>query len=156
LSEGRRLGRFVVTGLAATGADALTYTLGMTSGAAVFVSDVTHGPSADVFAKGASFLVGTVVSFSLARAWTFADRAPAAHTSEAASFLALYVATFVVNVAIHHTLLTQVPGDVRVVAPAAFLTATACSTVLNYLGQRYWVFPLRPTESAPDTDASAR
>jgi putative flippase GtrA len=140
VSERRRLGRFILTGLAATAADAATYDLGLRSGAAVFLSDVTHGPAPDVFAKGASFLVGTVVSFTMARAWTFADREPGARSGEAASFLTLYVATFLVNVTINHTLLTGVPGDVRVVAPLAFLTATACSTVLNFLGQRYWVF----------------
>lgn len=121
MRTGSQVGRFVVSGLLATASDALAYTLLQRAG-------LTPDP-----AKAGSFVVGTAVAFLLARFWTFAGAERRA--GQGIAFAALYLTAFAVNVSANHLgLWAGLPGVV------AFVAATGCSTVLNFLGQKFVVF----------------
>ena len=132
MSLPRQLVGFVVSGGLATAADALVY-------AGLRAADLPGGADA---AKALSFVVGTLVSFELNRRLTFG--APRREARQAGAFFALYAATFLLNVGVNHAALGLLPPSPY--APtAAFVGATACSMVANFVGQRAWVFrPLEP------------
>jgi len=84
-------------------------------------------------AKASGFVFGTLVSYLLNRWWTFESKDGGA--GQIAAFLTLYGATFLMNVAVNHVLLTAT-GWVL----ASWFVATACSTVANFVGNKFWVF----------------
>lgn len=99
-------------------------------------------------AKGSGFVVGTTCAYLLNRSWTF--RATGGRGA-VARFLLLYAATLLVNVSVNAALvhaLEGVPGQIEV----SFLVAQAISSVLNFLGMRFYVF--HPGRAA-STDADA-
>lgn len=128
--------RFVVVGIAATITDFGIYFL------QIRLLDLSYDVS-----KGISFLFGTTVSFLLNRAWTF----EASHTGPEATrrFVVLYGVTFLINVAVNRLVLwTLLPTGLSLdlVEPVAVIAATTCSMVMNFVGQKLWVFagPQRP------------
>ena len=113
--------RFLVTGMMAVGSDLISYYL------------LLNYISVDM-AKGASFIIGSVVAFFMNKIWTFKSDAPT--HSAALSFSILYCFTFIANVSVNHlTLLTF-----ENLTLLGFLFATSVSTVLNYIGMKFWVF----------------
>jgi len=119
----RELGRFLVAGFSAVGTDLTVYWL--------LLHVTSHSP-----AKTASFLAGTIVAYLINKFWTFEKHR---HSYiEMTKFLALYLSTLAVNVGVNQLTLTVLPPSVNV--PLAFLVATGCSTVLNFIGQKWWVF----------------
>ncbi len=137
----RQVGWFVVAGVCATSADALVYF------ALAHAGTLGHDG-----AKFVSFLVGTVVAYLINKFRTF--RSPRRSVAEAFRFVLLYGTALGVNVGVNHGVLAlcrlawagRVPpeGPMPVWATApAFLVATACSTLLNFFGQKYWVFHAR-------------
>lgn len=121
--------RFLVSGVLATAADALAYAL-------LLATVLVGHPD---LSKAASFVVGTLIAFVLARAWTFAG---APHRAgQAPAFFALYATAFLLNVATHGVLLRLLlPWLARAADPVAFVVATGASTVLNFFGQKLLVF----------------
>lgn len=117
----KQLGKFLVAGLAAVSTDLLLYYL--------LIAGLGHSP-----AKAISFLSGTCVAYVLNKYWTFErDR----HSyAEMARFGALYAGTLAANVAVNKASLIMFPSGVFF----AFLCATGTSTVLNFIGQKWWVF----------------
>ena len=85
------------------------------------------------FAKSLSFFSGTIVAFTLNKFYTFKQRR--FFFSELCKFYALYFSTFLINVTINHISLLLTKNVFF-----SFLTATAISTTLNFLGQKFWVF----------------
>lgn len=116
-----QLPRFIVTGLMAVATDYISYLL-----LASFI--------AVDFAKGSSFILGSVVAFVLNKLWTFESEKKA--STALLPFIILYSSTFCVNVGLNHFTLLYV-SDIKTLA---FLVATAASTILNFLGMKFWVF----------------
>ncbi|HAS73458.1 MAG TPA: GtrA family protein [Clostridiales bacterium UBA8960] len=84
-------------------------------------------------AKGISYILGALFAFAMNKMWTFKSDIPA-HKAFG-KFSMLYFSTFVTNVGINALLLWS-SGSTTV----AFGVATATSVILNYLGQKFWVF----------------
>jgi len=132
----QQLGRFLVVGLLAVALDALTYRL-------------YGGVLVTTWAKGLSFLTGTVFAY-VANKW-FTFRARRASVREGLRFGLLYACTLGLNVAVNGWVLQRWPEGVGPVSPvvAAFVVATGCSTVANFLGQKFFVFAFTPSSPAP-------
>lgn len=87
-------------------------------------------------AKGASYIMGALFAFIMNKIWTFESDEP---THKAfGKFAALYFSTFLANVSINSAILWIFGGK-----QIAFILATATSIVLNYIGQKFWVFRSR-------------
>ena len=113
--------RFLITGLLAVGIDFSSYWL---------LSDVMPTD----MAKACSFILGSIVAFFMNKLWTFENDDHAVNA--ALQFAGLYGLTFFANVAVNHLVLNYAV-DMKLLA---FLFATATSTVLNFLGMKFWVF----------------
>ncbi|MCL6274284.1 GtrA family protein [Muricauda sp. 2012CJ35-5] len=83
--------------------------------------------------KGLSFLSGSVVAYLLNKFWTF--EAKEFSGSQMFRFFFLYGMTLAINVFVNKFVLATI-GNVLF----GFLCATAASTILNFLGQKFWVF----------------
>jgi len=87
-------------------------------------------------AKTIGFLAGTVFAYVANRIWTFG------HTRSGGNivrFVLLYASTLGVNVFINSALL-HLAGRSQTGIAAAFVLATGCSAVLNFLGMKFFVF----------------
>lgn len=122
----RQLLRFLVVGCTAVVIDLIVYTLLIT---------VIPIP----VAKTLSFLAGTVFAYFTNKLWTF-DK-PGRNHVEMFSFFLLYGTTLLVNVGVNQLTLYLFPGALGF----AFLAATGTSTILNFIGQKWWVFRSRTT-----------
>ena len=131
---GRQIRRFLVAGFSAVGTDTAVYF--------VLINYISHSP-----AKALSFISGTFVAYVLNKFWTF-EQKNYSH-SEIIKFITLYASTLLVNVGVNKLCLVIfafgeslwigiLPPSAPVVS--AFLAATGTSTVLNFIGQKWWVF----------------
>ncbi len=85
------------------------------------------------FSKGISYILGALFAFAINKLWTFESKRK---THEAfMRFVLLYAATFTANVMINAAFLWI--GFVPIIG---FTFATVTSVVLNYMGQKFWVF----------------
>nr|WP_301541448.1 GtrA family protein [Herbaspirillum rubrisubalbicans] len=87
-------------------------------------------------AKTIGFLTGTVFAYVANRLWTFR------HTQSGGSiprFALLYACTLGINVCINSAVL-RLAGHSQAAIGAAFILATGCSAVLNFLGMKFFVF----------------
>ena len=117
----KELRRFLVAGFSAVGTDMGSYY--------VLINFISHSP-----AKATSFILGTGVAYIINKYWTFEKKEHS--MAEIARFAMLYLTTLGLNVLTNKAVLTALPGMVL----AAFLCATSVSTVINFIGQKYWVF----------------
>jgi len=117
----KEMSRFLVAGISAVATDMGTYYLFL----------ITLNP---VPAKALSFLSGSVVAYLINKYWTF--EVSARSYREMCRFSLLYFSTLMANVGINKLTLNVLPKMVLV----AFIAATATSTVLNFVGQKWWVF----------------
>lgn len=113
--------RFLAAGFSAVGTDCLVY----------FLLLKFLEPS---IAKVISFVSGTVVAFLMNKFWTFEQKRRS--LSEVGRFILLYGSTLFANVGVNKLVLLICPKYLLV----AFLCATATSAVLNFIGQKFWVF----------------
>ena len=116
----KELKRFLVAGISAVGTDLVTYY--------ILLNFLPHD-----IAKAISFLLGTVVAFIINKYWTFEKHEKS--YKEMFQFVILYSATLVANVITNKIVL-----DLFSITILAFLIATGVSTVLNFIGQKWWVF----------------
>lgn len=116
----KELQRFIVAGLSAVGTDLGCYYLLLN----LFVHNV---------AKTISFLLGTIVAYIINKYWTFQKSEKS--YSEILRFAILYSLTLSANVLTNKLVL-----DKTGIVLLAFLFATGVSTVLNFIGQKFWVF----------------
>jgi len=116
----KELKRFLVAGMSAVATDFGTYYLLL-------------GYLDPAVAKTISFLIGTIVAFIINKYWTFEKHERS--YGEIIKFSFLYTATLFTNVATNEIVLNQFH-----IVFLAFLTATGVSTVLNFIGQKWWVF----------------
>ena len=113
--------RFLITGILAVGTDFSSYYLLMD----LMPIDM---------AKGTSFILGSIVAFILNKMWTFESNAQTAPAL--LQFSLLYTTTFFANVLVNHLTLAWIVN----IHLIGFLFATATSTVLNFIGMKFWVF----------------
>ncbi|MEK7452463.1 MAG: GtrA family protein, partial [Patescibacteria group bacterium] len=116
----KELFRFLITGFTAVGTDACVYAILL-----YFLS-----PS---YAKTSSFFAGTIVAYLLNKYWTFEKKVFV--FKEVIRFLSLYTVTLFVNVWVNTFTL-----DLTHQHTIAFLFATTTSTILNFIGLKFWVF----------------
>jgi len=112
--------RFLVAGFSAVGTDLITYYM---------ILNFLHHD----IAKAVSFLLGTIVAFVINKYWTFEKHEKS--YKEIFQFGVLYATTLGANVLINRFVL-----DTSEMVFLAFLIATGVSTVLNFTGQKWWVF----------------
>lgn len=84
-------------------------------------------------AKALSFICGAAVGFVINKLWTF--ESAKFSKGEIARYIILYTCTAIINAVINRLVLA-----VTSVELLGFLCATGVSTVLNFLGQKYFVF----------------
>ncbi len=116
----KEMQRFLVAGFSAVGTDLITYYI---------LLNFLHND----IAKTISFLLGTIVAFIINKYWTFEKHEK--NNSEIWKFGLLYLSTLGANVLVNKLVL-----DYTNILIFAFLIATGVSTVLNFLGQKFWVF----------------
>jgi len=116
----KELKRFLVAGISAVGTDLATYYL------------LLNFLDTDM-AKAISFLLGTIVAFIINKYWTFEKHDKS--YKEIVKFGLLYSSTLGANVITNKIVL-----DIFSITLIAFLIATGVSTVLNFIGQKWWVF----------------
>ena len=116
----KELKRFLVAGISAVSTDLATYYILLN----FFNTDI---------AKAISFLLGTIVAFIINKYWTFEKHEKS--YKEIAKFGLLYSVTLGANVMTNKIVL-----DIFSITILAFLIATGVSTVLNFIGQKWWVF----------------
>ena len=126
----KELLRFLVAGVSAVGVDLVAYYL------------LQNFLSADI-SKGISFILGTIVAFLINKYWTFEQKEKS--VSEIVKFIILYGCTFSVNVFVNKFVLESAEiktllGEVIEIKLVAFVIATGASTILNFIGQKWWVF----------------
>ena len=116
----RELNKFLYAGLAAVGTDLLVYYLLLN----LLSSEVS---------KGISFMIGSLVAFIINKYWTF--KKPEKSYKEMILFGVLYSTTLGLNVMTNKIVL-----DYTSMVLVSFLVATGISTILNFVGQKWWVF----------------
>mgnify|MGYP002635382284 FL=1 len=116
----KELKRFLVAGLSAVGTDLITYY--------ILLNFLPHDIS-----KAVSFLLGTIVAFVINKYWTFEKHEKS--YKEMMKFGLLYSLTLGANVMTNKMIL-----EYTSLVFLAFLVATGVSTVLNFIGQKWWVF----------------
>jgi len=117
----RELTRFLITGCSATAVDLTIY---------YFLKN-NISPS---FSKAVSFICGTVVTFVLSKYWTFEVKERS--VKEILRFAFLYSSTLALNVSMNKFVLFTFPDWYFF----AFLCSTGTSTIVNFIGQKWWVF----------------
>lgn len=83
--------------------------------------------------KAISFICGAAVGFVINKLWTF--ESSKFSKDEVLRYVILYSCTAVINAVANKLVL-----KVTAIEMLAFLCATGVSTVLNFLGQKYFVF----------------
>lgn len=116
----KEIKRFLVAGLSAVGIDLISYY-------------TLLGFLQNDIAKTISFFLGTLVAYTINKYWTFEKYEKS--YKEVFQFGALYSLTLFANVLTNHYVL-----DFTGIILLSFLCATGLSTVLNFLGQKFWVF----------------
>jgi putative flippase GtrA len=116
----REMARFLVAGFCAVGTDVGSYFL--------ILKALPHD-----YSKGISFLLGTIVAYFINKNWTFEKKTKA--YEEMGKFAILYLSTLGANVLVNRIVLNLFQSTFL-----AFLLATGVSTVLNFIGQKCWVF----------------
>lgn len=112
--------RFLVAGCSAVLTDMIVY----------YVLKMHIEPS---IAKTISFLSGTILSYIVNKFWTFEKTSKS--RIEALKFISLYLMTLCINVIINYLVLNLSSSSLL-----GFFAATGTSTVLNFIGMKWWVF----------------
>lgn len=84
-------------------------------------------------AKGISFVMGSAVGFVINKLWTFESRQFS--WGEIIKYILLYAFSATINAIVNKEIL-DVSGSVMF----GFLMATGVSTIINFLGQKFFVF----------------
>ncbi|MDC1455987.1 GtrA family protein [Flavobacteriaceae bacterium] len=117
----KELKRFIVAGICAVCIDLLAYYL--------LLMVLTLNIS-----KGISFLLGTVVAYIINKYWTFEKKEKSYR--EMSQFGILYSFTLGANVLANKIVLDLSNNTIIL----GFIVATGISTILNFVGQKWWVF----------------
>jgi putative flippase GtrA len=88
------------------------------------------------YSKFMGFFAGSIFSFFVNKHWTFNKKN--FQWLECIKFLGLYTFSCLVNVTINTYLVFHLPEEFRIFI--AFLLATGASTVINFIGMKWFVF----------------
>jgi putative flippase GtrA len=127
--------RFIITGFLGLFTDILTYR--------TLVNFNVHVTPA----KALGCVAGTIVVFFINRAWTFSAQKKS--FTQFFKFSALYATSISVNTFINTSVLSVVAHPWIV----AFFVATCVSTVMNFLGLKFFVFAASRTAEMEDSVA---
>ena len=92
-------------------------------------------------AKGVGFVSGTIFSYFMHRIWTFGHKTHKPRTVW--RYVLLYMSTLGVNVSINSFILTFLL-EFQFIILLAFLIATGASTILNFIGMKWFVYKETP------------
>lgn len=84
-------------------------------------------------AKGISFFCGAAVGFALNKIWTFQSNKSI--KGEIPKYIVLYLCTALINARVNQEIVKGLGNEML-----GFFVATGVSTVLNFLGQKFFVF----------------
>lgn len=116
----KEIKRFLIAGFSAVGTDLISYYILL-----IFLSHT--------ISKTFSFILGTIVAFIINKYWTFEKYEK--NSSEIIKFIILYSTTLGANV-----LTNKIMLNLTKMVFLSFLVATGVSTILNFIGQKWWVF----------------
>jgi len=116
----RELFYFLISGISAVFTDFVTYF--------ILIPHLSHN-----WAKGISFVAGSFVAYLMNKYLTFIKKESSG--IEIIKFIVLYSVTLGANILVNDIALNFI--DFKVIG---FLAATGTSTILNYIGQKFWVF----------------
>ncbi len=114
--------KFLVGGGSAVLVDFLSYH------ALMSIADLAVSPS-----KAISYILGAIVGFIINKLWTFESKKFS--TTEILKYVALYAFSAVANTAVNKLVISVI--GIKLIA---FLGATGVSTIINFLGQKFFVF----------------
>ena len=117
----KELMRFLIGGGSAVAADYILYMLFIHAGMEMSVS------------KAVSYVFGAVVGFVINKLWTFESKGFS--KMEIKRYILLYAVSACVNAGVNRLVIFVLKMQLL-----AFLCATGVSTVLNFLGQKFFVF----------------
>ena len=129
--------RFTVSGCCAVATDMLFYYL------------LSHFLEISL-SKGLSFCLGTVTAYLMNKYYTFGQKEK--NAKEVLRFITLYLISLSINIGVNKISLALLPvplnyinvaANYQLIKLSAFLFATGASTVINFLGQKFWVFTPR-------------
>jgi putative flippase GtrA len=92
------------------------------------------------YAKGISFITGTIFSYSVNKTWTFLHKSDYLRSS--LKFIALYMTTLFLNININLLCLDAL-GNFEYAIYISFIVATGSSALCNFLGMKIIVFKRR-------------
>ncbi len=130
----RQLFRFIIAGCCAVATDCSFYYI------------LSHFIDLSI-AKGISFLIGTIAAYLINKYYTFEQTRKS--KTEIVKFFGLYISTLIANIGVNKISLILLPiifkyipflDNFEMVKLFAFLCATGTSTILNFIGQKFWVF----------------
>lgn len=84
-------------------------------------------------AKAISYIAGAIVGFIINKLWTFESKG--FKFDEIWKYVVLYAVSALANTIVNRLVLVIIPNIVF-----AFLCATGTSTIMNFLGQKFFVF----------------
>jgi putative flippase GtrA len=103
----------------------------------VYIGLVRFGISME-WSNGIAYLAGMLYGFFGNKKLTFQDQG-SANPVKVASYSALHMSTLFLNVHVNSIMLGHSQGVDNSIT-FSFLTAIAVSTIVNFIGLRYWVF----------------
>lgn len=117
----KELLRFLVGGGSAVVTDYAVYRILLAAG--MYVSA----------AKGISYVCGAAVGFVINKLWTFESKEFS--KAEIVKYVLLYIISAAANAAVNKAII-----NISNIQLLAFLCATGVSTIMNFLGQKFFVF----------------
>lgn len=84
-------------------------------------------------AKAISYIAGAAVGFVINKLWTFESKN--FKIAEILKYIILYICSALANTGVNKFVLWLLPSTIF-----AFLCATGTSTIINFLGQKFFVF----------------
>ncbi len=154
----KQLTKFTISGLIAVGFDFAMY-YGLSNifhDAAMSTSSVLFSLNWNDVFKALGFLSGTLITYNLNKYWTW--RTPDRNHKRLLNFFILYSVSFIINIAVNKSALGLFHDNELVVMFRdagdkmseflafktdklfAFILATAASSIVNFIGQKIWVF----------------
>ena len=121
-----QLFRFLVVGTSTVLVDLIVYS---------FLLKLSLNISAS---KLIGFSSGTLYSYNLNKSWTF--HSSLKYKEKLLKYILLYLSSMYLNIQINSKLLIILTTDESTSYKLAFLVATTCSAMINYLGMKYLVF----------------
>lgn len=87
--------------------------------------------------KGCAFCTGTLFAYFANRFWTFENKGHS--PGSIYRFIPLYSSTLAINIIVNAVILSTL-NHIFFINYIAFIAATGCSAVLNFLGMKFFVF----------------